>query len=160
MLSFNVIFLTKPHQISWEVCSAMFNPWFEWFIFFSFHSNGTIRSDLQVLSKGPIFLDGVRCKRHDHILPQCCHNEIGVHDCTHAQDVVLTCKLYWTRQCGGISTKSAHLRHSNYITQCFVGCNYFSTLPIPGPRLNIKTVLSTYGDFHVKDKTAVRTSYL
>ena len=29
-----------------------------------------------------------------------------------------------------------------------------------GPRLNIKTVLCTYGDFHVKDKTAVRTSYL
>ena len=29
-----------------------------------------------------------------------------------------------------------------------------------GPRLNIKTVLSTYGDFHVKDKTAVGTSYL
>ena len=28
------------------------------------------------------------------------------------------------------------------------------------PCLNIKTVLSTYGDFHVKDKTAVRTSYL
>ena len=28
------------------------------------------------------------------------------------------------------------------------------------PRLNIKTVLSTYGDFHVKDKTAARTSYL
>ena len=33
-------------------------------------------------------------------------------------------------------------------------------LMAPGPRLNIKTVLSTYGDFHVKDKTAVRTSYL
>ena len=32
--------------------------------------------------------------------------------------------------------------------------------PNSGPRLNIKTVLSTYGDFHVKDKTAVRTSYL
>ena len=29
-----------------------------------------------------------------------------------------------------------------------------------GPCLNIKTVLSTYGDFHVKDKTAVRTCYL
>ena len=29
-----------------------------------------------------------------------------------------------------------------------------------GPRLNIKTVLFMYGDFHVKDKTAVRTSYL
>ena len=33
-------------------------------------------------------------------------------------------------------------------------------IPTSGPRLNIKTVLSTYGDFHVKDKTAVRTSYL
>ena len=30
----------------------------------------------------------------------------------------------------------------------------------PGPHLNIKTALSTYGNFHVKDKTAVRTSYL
>ena len=36
----------------------------------------------------------------------------------------------------------------------------FSASKEPGPRLNIKTVLSTYGDFHVKDKTAVRTSYL
>ena len=35
-----------------------------------------------------------------------------------------------------------------------------TTEQTPGPRLNIKTVLSTYGDFHVKDKTAVRTSYL
>ena len=35
-----------------------------------------------------------------------------------------------------------------------------NTLWPTGPRLNIKTILSTYGDFHVKDKTAVRTSYL
>ena len=41
-----------------------------------------------------------------------------------------------------------------YILQCKP-----ATRPT-GPRLNIKTVLSTYGDFHVKDKTAVRTSYL
>ena len=34
---------------------------------------------------------------------------------------------------------------------------FFATL---GPRLNIKTVLSMYGDLHVKDKTAVKTSYL
>ena len=31
---------------------------------------------------------------------------------------------------------------------------------LSGPCLNIKTVLSKYGDVHVKDKTAVRTSYL
>ena len=37
------------------------------------------------------------------------------------------------------------------------GCHWWM---YAGPRLNIKTVLSTYGDFHVKDKTAVRTSYL
>ena len=37
---------------------------------------------------------------------------------------------------------------------------YKDFIPEAGPRLNIKTVLSTYGDFHVKDKTAVRTSYL
>ena len=30
----------------------------------------------------------------------------------------------------------------------------------PGPRLNIKDRLSRYGDSHVKDKTAGRTSYL
>ena len=35
---------------------------------------------------------------------------------------------------------------------------YGNAFRITGPRLNIKTVLSTYGDFHVKDKTAVRTS--
>ena len=50
-------------------------------------------------------------------------------------------------------------------TMCYAG-NMYHHLPHlqswlqTGPRLNIKTVLSTYGDFHVKDKTAVRTSYL
>ena len=40
------------------------------------------------------------------------------------------------------------------------GCSQSPCQLTPGPHLNIKTVLSTYGDFHVKDKTAVRTSYL
>ena len=43
----------------------------------------------------------------------------------------------------------------SYLDPC-----WFSMGKDSGPRLNIKTVLSTYGDFHVKDKTAVRTSYL
>ena len=43
----------------------------------------------------------------------------------------------------------------------FEGTGVITALSKPsGPHLNIKTVLSTYGDFHVKDKTAVRTSYL
>ena len=44
-----------------------------------------------------------------------------------------------------------------HITESWVRLNIEQ---ITGPRLNIKTVLSTYGDFHVRDKTAVRTSYL
>ena len=47
------------------------------------------------------------------------------------------------------------------INQSMCNTQHIGTcVPEAGPRLNIKTVLSTYGDFHVKDKTAVRTSYL
>ena len=45
----------------------------------------------------------------------------------------------------------AKLKNANYIINVFV---------TSGPRLNIKTVFPSYGDSHVKDKTAVRTSYL
>ena len=48
--------------------------------------------------------------------------------------------------------QNMHLAFQSYGTR--------QTKLLAGPRLNIKTVLSTYGDFHVKDKTAVRTSYL
>ena len=41
-----------------------------------------------------------------------------------------------------------------------ISIGYCKKEATPGSRLNIKTVLSTYGDFHVKDKTDVRTSYL
>ena len=56
---------------------------------------------------------------------------------------------------GGFSIRKGtiYLQHSFTLP-------YQSTQPSAGPCLNIKTVLSTYGDFHVKDKTAVRTSYL
>ena len=47
-------------------------------------------------------------------------------------------------------------QHSCHDVQKFVAVRWEE----PGPRLNIKTVLSRYGDSYVKDKTAVRTSYL
>ena len=65
-------------------------------------------------------------------------------------------------------TFNVHLTHesmildyvpSHYLNQCWLIISKVQWQS-PGPRLNIKTVLSTYGDFHVKDKTAVRTSYL
>ena len=44
----------------------------------------------------------------------------------------------------------------SWSSNCLSCPNYIFILDLtPGPRLNIKTVLSTYGDFHVKDKTAV-----
>ena len=48
---------------------------------------------------------------------------------------------------------------SHYLNQCWLIISKVQWQS-PGPRLNIKTVLSTYDDFHDKDKTAVRTSYL
>ena len=50
--------------------------------------------------------------------------------------------------------------HESLCAELGVYVIIYEYLLTPGPRLNIKTVLSTYGDFHVKDKTAVRTSYL
>ena len=52
------------------------------------------------------------------------------------------------------------LRSRCHLRQYFDSLSSNLCSPELGPRLNIKTVLSTYGDFHVKDKTAVRTSYL
>ena len=57
-----------------------------------------------------------------------------------------------------LSLKKKFGSHLNDEGLCELGLSVASRPP--GPRLNIKTVLSTYGDFHVKDKTAVRTSYL
>ena len=56
-------------------------------------------------------------------------------------------------------TKIYMFRWFHHMTNTSIG-NGSSPVMDAGPRLNIKTVLSTYGDFHVKDKTAVRTSYL
>ena len=48
-----------------------------------------------------------------------------------------------------IWTKFENLNAPHLVLQLSL-CNPLN----PGPRLNIKTVLSTYGDFHVKDKTS------
>ena len=92
------------------------------------------------------------------------------------QEIIALEEYRWYRAC--LATKISRLNICSNHTNCFffVWCTtvsyegllkwaikqllFLSTSLPPGPRLNIKTVLSTYGDFHVKDKTAVRTSYL
>ena len=74
---------------------------------------------------------------------------------------IFSCQDTWNKQ--KISVLYSNLieyilrntTHTVLVLLCFTVVWYRT-----GPRLNIKTVLATYGDFHVKDKTAVRTSYL
>lgn len=40
---------------------------------------------------GQIFLDDVDCDGFESSLLHCSHNFIGTHDCTHAQDIGVTC---------------------------------------------------------------------
>ena len=69
--------------------------------------------------------------------------------CRRDIDVALNFKLTDTK------TQQHTIKYTRY-------ADFVDALPTMDtePRLNIKTVLSTYGDIHVKDKTAVRTSYL
>ena len=74
--------------------------------------------------------------------------------------------IYINISCKCDTNRAGHLTLDAYASRpvaCFLSCVMpLQTLArkLSGPRLNIKTVLSTYGDFHVKDKTAVRTTYL
>ena len=63
---------------------------------------------------------------------------------------------------GQIEAILLELQRSNFMFSviCLQETWLSSDSSTAGPRFNIKTVLSAYGDFHVKDKTAVRTSYL
>ena len=76
-------------------------------------------------------------------------------------EILIVCDMLETVR---ITSMIVFLRPPDYLITIVQDGNLVSWEVIerlkPGPRLNIKTVLSTYGDFHVKDKTAVRTSYL
>ena len=88
--------------------------------------------------------------------PQCfnigmgheCHEMSNKHLCTTIF-IVIAAHTFWC---------TVLLPQVSSLYTCLVSLHVVHSQS--GPRLNIKTVLSTYGDFHVKDKTAVRTSYL
>ena len=91
-------------------------------------------------------------------------------------DTVYKCKLFYHVSEGGVLHGVYNCNNSttlSWITCCLTclvlyiyialkrkKCRLRENTMHTGPCLNIKTVLSTYGDFHVKDKTAARTSYL
>ena len=67
----------------------------------------------------------------------------------------LCCNVIWAAM--GLC-KSKNCKSNVKVTDFVLFGMIFWYIEHTGPRLNIKTVLSTYGDFHVKDKTAVRTT--
>ena len=71
----------------------------------------------------------------------------------------LWCLLIWVNLTPGIIAVD-DTTSGKYVTETIDISGWHDQRSESGPLLNIKTVLSMYGDFHVKDKTAVRTSYL
>ena len=82
----------------------------------------------------------------------CPFSDLGAEGCCRSLNALLTIIVVVTWHAGKVTTCRCYvvndILNGDLMTQG------------SGPRFNIKTVLSTYGDFHVKDKTAVRTSYL
>ena len=78
----------------------------------------------------------------------------------YARFVVFCCGSVWTDISHTYSSQLLHWHSGIKRPGRILWVNRSYEWLRPGPRLNIKTVLSTYCDFHVKDKTAVRTSYL
>ena len=117
------------------------------------------------------------CRWHDSILtpcPQSCKHQRGPEQITPASSL---CVQSWIPQplCPQSNKLLSFPRHSTESNKIgsdpspkyAFGTGWPPVIPsvrhittASGPCLNIKTVLSTYGDFHVKDKTAARTSYL
>ena len=42
--------------------------------------------------RGPIWLDDVQCACNDTRLTDCYHNEFGVHNCIHSEDIGVICQ--------------------------------------------------------------------
>ena len=101
----------------------------------------------------------VACSVPSHHLNQCCVSFIGkkLPWNFHRNSYILTQQNTFRNVA---SKMAAILSRPQCVNSIWPGYAYCWTAATPGPRFNIKTVLSTYGDFHVKDKTAVRPSYL
>jgi len=49
------------------------------------------------VSNGPIWLDNVRCVGTETDIDECSHNDWGVHNCQHREDVAVSCFSATTR---------------------------------------------------------------
>ena len=56
------------------------------------HAGATVLAQFQTSpGSGPIWLDQLACTGEESGLASCRANQIGVHDCTHAEDVGIQC---------------------------------------------------------------------
>ena len=61
------------------------------------------------VATGPVWIDGMTCVGDEGSLISCPNNGVGVHDCTHSQDVGLRCatrKLLFTLAIFGYTTST------------------------------------------------------
>ena len=65
----------------------------------------------QVSDTAPIWLDDLRCGSNDTTLLGCSHNELGVTDCTHLEDVGVSCA---PQNCDGESVHVQDLHTCKY----------------------------------------------
>ena len=41
--------------------------------------------------QGPVWLDDVECMGSEETILNCDHSSVGIHDCTHMEDVAIQC---------------------------------------------------------------------
>ena len=56
-----------------------------------FWSGSKVENDNYTISRGPIWLDNLRCSGTERDIAQCSHNGWGVHNCQHREDVAVSC---------------------------------------------------------------------
>jgi len=74
---------------------------------------------------GGIWLDNVRCTGKESDIGSCPHRGLGVHSCSHSEDVSISCATTETQALPGKDEHGANSERTLYVHIC---CVYFISL--------------------------------